>query len=88
MSNTPKTSIYFNCLKCPKSTYPKNKHGFPYSGNTNNPGSLLSPGINRSILINSTVKGRRLKYLNQLSNQYGQRSGTPHGSGSAPKNLF
>ena len=87
MSGLPITSKDFNCFPCPKPVYPKNKTGFPFSGNWNNPGSSIS-GVMRcrnKILFPRDVKS---KAFSQKENQFRQREGAPGGSGAPPRNSF
>ena len=82
---------FFNCKVCPKPSYPKSKNPMLFSGNTNNPGSLLSPGMVCSRNINSVViwrHGWTPNIINSEINHFGRRVGAPGGYGSPPRNLF
>ena len=89
MSN--KHNKYFNCLKCPKPIYPKSKNVSLFSGSTNKPDSLLSPGMTHARKINISLVGHvgwtPTYYYSQV-NVHGQRAGAPGGSKAPPKNSF
>ena len=76
--------------KCPKPSYPKSKVGFPFSGNTNIPGSSLSKAMLFSAKVNAKHTGRgQIKYVGNIKNQYGYYSNNGKGGyGEPPRNKF
>lgn len=59
MTKYPKTSFSLTCNKCSKPIYPKNKIGLPFSGNNNDPGNLLNPGLKFSTKIHTKKNAKQ-----------------------------
>ena len=72
---------------CPLLVYPRNQNGFPFSGNTNTPGSRLSgyriyaEKIRSRQLVANRVEQSNVNHLGRLPGGLG-------GSGRAIRNVF
>ena len=85
-----------NCVRrveskcCPPLVYPRNQNGFPFSGNTNTPGSRLTSVRVCSLNIQSrqsvNIKNKIIKGRNV--NDLGRVTGGLGGSGRAIRNVF
>ena len=74
---------------CPKPIFPANKTGFPFSGNTNTPGSRLTSVRRCSFRIQfpQTIN-LRTKIFKQDVNNFGGVEGGLGGTGMAIRNVF
>ena len=76
---------------CPPKCFTKSKNASLFSGSSNNPGNMQSPGIVCSRQINNTIfrnVAGKTTIVYKTLNIFGSYSGAPGGSGTAPKNFF